>query len=131
MIVREHYQPGRRRCKTNVILLCYQHDNQYVIIMFLFIIKTGDSLRLHSGMQFSTYDQDHDANNENSCAELYQSGWWFRACIRTNLNGLYLHNEPLPHALSKGVTWTRWRGKEFSLKKSEMKMRPVSSVQPV
>ena len=99
--------------------------------MFLFIITTGDSLGFQSGMQFSTYDQDHDTNNDKSCAELYPSGWWFHACHHTDLNGLYLHNEPHPHALAKGVTWREWRGHAFSMKKSEMKMRPVSSVQPV
>ena len=93
--------------------------------MLLFTIKTGDSLGFQRGMQFSTYDQDHDVGNDKSCAELYLSGWWFRACHSTNLNGLYLHNEPLPHAFGMGVTWMEWRGQDFSLKKSEMKLRPV------
>ena len=42
----------------------------------------------HNGMQFSTFDADND-NYGDSCAYVYQGGWWYNACYRANLNGLH------------------------------------------
>uniref|UniRef100_A0A023EMH9 Putative ficolin n=1 Tax=Aedes albopictus TaxID=7160 RepID=A0A023EMH9_AEDAL len=47
-----------------------------------------DSLKLHNGMKFSTADRDNDLWSGN-CAELYESGWWFKDCHAVNLNGVY------------------------------------------
>ena len=75
-------------------------------------------------MQFTTYDQDHDLADLANCAEKYIGAWWYNVCHHSNLNGMYLHDETLPHAHGMGVTWKTWKGQEFSLKKSEMKLRP-------
>ena len=74
-------------------------------------------------MQFSTYDQDNDQKGFN-CAERFTGAWWYKDCHDSNLNGLYLHDEELPHDEAKGVVWQPWKGYWFSLKKSEMKLRP-------
>ena len=84
----------------------------------------GDGLDWCRNQQFTTYDQDNDLNGDYNCAERWTGAWWYKACHRSNLNGLYLHNEDLPHAAGKGVTWKPWRGGSFSMKKSEMKLRP-------
>ena len=47
-----------------------------------------NSLNNHSGSKFSTYDNDNDGSNDN-CASLYRAGWWFSACYRVHLNGVY------------------------------------------
>ncbi|XP_054083688.1 fibrinogen-like protein A [Zeugodacus cucurbitae] len=36
----------------------------------------GDSLRIHLGMKFSTYDRDNGIYEEN-CAEIFKGAWWF------------------------------------------------------
>lgn len=41
----------------------------------------GDSLSMASGVRFSTNDQDNDQHSGGSCAEFYQSGWWFKNCM--------------------------------------------------
>ena len=50
--------------------------------------ESGDSLRSHNGMAFSTPDKDHDAHVD-SCASQHRAGWWFKSCYDSNLNGAY------------------------------------------
>ena len=38
-----------------------------------------NSMNYHSGMRFSTYDNDNDDWPYN-CAESYRAGWWFGSC---------------------------------------------------
>ena len=74
--------------------------------------------------RFTTYDQDNDAGSRN-CAEVSQGGWWYGNCHSANLNGLYLYGQAdQPYAV--GLVWNSFRGHSFSLKKSEMKLRPTS-----
>ncbi|KAL6061899.1 hypothetical protein STEG23_031518 [Scotinomys teguina] len=82
----------------------------------------GDSLLKHSGMRFTTKDRDSD-HSENNCAAFYRGAWWYRNCHTSNLNGQYLRG---PHAsYADGVEWSSWTGWQYSLKFSEMKIRPV------
>ena len=83
----------------------------------------GDSLSYHNGMQFSTRDRDNDKNGGINCASVYHGGWWHSSCHYSNLNGKYLnglHNTPW-----HGVIWHHFNGHSNSLKKTEMKVRPV------
>lgn len=41
---------------------------------------TGDSLKIHHGMKFSTFDQDNDRDSNRHCAEIYTGGWWYNEC---------------------------------------------------
>jgi hypothetical protein len=77
----------------------------------------GDSLTWHNGQQFTTYDQDNDANPKENCAKSYTGSWWFNGCVLSDLNGQYNNNYS-----AKGVTWYSWL-KWNSLRFSEMKMR--------
>jgi len=77
----------------------------------------------HKGMKFTTKDQDNDNHgNGYNCAKNYEGGWWYKSCLNSHLNGLYG---------SRGITnpkyivWHSWKGWS-SLKKSEMKIRPMS-----
>jgi ficolin len=82
----------------------------------------GDSLLLHNGMKFSTLDQDNDIDG-TSCAELYKGAWWYKKCHVSNLNGLYLRGQ---HAsFADGVEWHSFRGYNYSLQFTEMKIRPL------
>ena len=86
----------------------------------------GDSMRTSqpiyslNNMQFSTYDRDNDFSSR-TCADIYQGVWWHRACGHANLNGPYLG----PRNSGTGIVWAYWTGSWQSLKKSEMKIRPV------
>ena len=81
----------------------------------------GDSLDFQNGYQFSTRDQDNDADSDSSCSELYKGGWWYSACHESNLNGLYHDGSHSSYA--DGVNWYTWKGHYYSLKFTEMKVR--------
>lgn len=82
----------------------------------------GDSLLKHSGMRFTTKDRDSD-HSENNCAAFYRGAWWYRNCHTSNLNGQYLRGAHASYA--DGIEWSSWTGWQYSLKFSEMKIRPV------
>ncbi|XP_066568859.1 fibrinogen C domain-containing protein 1-like [Amia ocellicauda] len=82
----------------------------------------GDSLLKHNGMKFTTKDQDND-HSENNCASFYHGAWWYRNCHTSNLNGQYLKGHHTSYA--DGIEWSSWTGWQYSLKFSEMKIRPA------
>ncbi|XP_041374676.1 microfibril-associated glycoprotein 4-like [Gigantopelta aegis] len=82
----------------------------------------GDALSWFSGVPFSTKDMDLDLF-VSSCAELYHGAWWYTSCHSSNLNGWYLGGSTKKYAT--GVVWRPWKGHYYSLKRSEMKIRPV------
>ena len=87
---------------------------------FLLIGTAGDSLGYHRGMPFSTKDRDNDKYSGGNCALIYTGAWWHNNCHLSNLNGLYLNGKKDP----KGMDWQSWKKVHYSVKKSEMKIRP-------
>lgn len=87
--------------------------------MFLLPGTAGDSLSYHCGFPFSTKDRDHDASSGN-CASGNKGGWWYNTCHYSNLNGLYLNGK----VDAKGMSWYHWKNSYYSVKRSEMKIRP-------
>ncbi|XP_028424279.1 microfibril-associated glycoprotein 4-like [Perca flavescens] len=83
----------------------------------------GDSLSYHSGMTFSTFDQDRDGWNGN-CAKSHLGGFWYRDCHNTNPNGVYRRGADSTLD-AVGVEWATWKGRNYSLKFISMKIRPV------
>ena len=83
----------------------------------------GDSLSNHGGMQFSTKDQDNDISSE-ACAQKFNGAWWYHSCYFSNLNGGYLRG-PHPLIYGTGVNWKTFRDVYYSLKVTEMKIRPA------
>lgn len=84
----------------------------------------GDSLGRHGGYGFTTKDRDNDSWNKN-CASRYKGAWWYTNCVISNLNGVYLHGK---HSQSwEGMVWVTWKGPNYSVKRAEMKIRPVKA----
>ena len=73
-------------------------------------------------MMFTTKDRDNDGHDTKNCAETKQGGWWYKNCVKSNLNGLYL---PENKTNLKGIRWFYWKDDNRSMKRTEMKMRPV------
>jgi len=77
------------------------------------------------GMMFTTKDQDNNGvSGFINCAVTYKGAWWYNRCMRSNLNGPYEHGEITKGGV--GVTWNKWKGGTYSLKFTEMKMRPYN-----
>jgi hypothetical protein len=54
---------------------------------------------------------------------MYTGAWWHDSCLYSNLNGMYYHGSH-NNGSYKGVTWYHWKGEDYSLKNSAMKIRP-------
>ncbi|KAK1788963.1 hypothetical protein P4O66_015863 [Electrophorus voltai] len=80
----------------------------------------GDSMKYHDRRPFSTWDRDPQPFITR-CAMSYRGGWWYRNCHESNLNGLYN-----THTNHQGLIWTTWKGTDFSIPFTEMKLRPTS-----
>ena len=94
-------------------------EHLYFAIFFFCIGTAGNSLDYHRGMPFSTKDSDNDKYSGN-CALSYTGAWWYNSCHFSNLNGMYLNGQNDP----KGMDWRHWKNTHYSVKKSEMKIRP-------
>ena len=96
-------------------------SSRYVMQCGKYDGNAGDSLSYHNNTKFSTKDKDNDKWSSN-CAEEFKGAWWYKYCHRSNLNGRYLSG---PHqSEADGVNWYSWKGHYYSLKFTEMKLRP-------
>uniref|UniRef100_A0A8C5WMM4 Fibrinogen C-terminal domain-containing protein n=1 Tax=Leptobrachium leishanense TaxID=445787 RepID=A0A8C5WMM4_9ANUR len=98
-------------------------DQKYTLRFGSFTGGTaGDSLSYHKDNAFSTKDEDNDLFKEANCAKDYRGAWWYNRCYQSCLNGEYLRGK---HNLTRrGVVWHAFRKDLYSLKVSEMKIRP-------
>ena len=85
-----------------------------------------DSLEGHNGFRFSTKDHDYDTYPD-SCATKFEGSWWYSKCHSSNLNGRYLGGAHVSYA--NGVNWQSWKGYHYSLKFTEMKIRPSIEIE--
>lgn len=93
----------------------------YYVYTLTNCLFTGDSLAVHTGKHSST--KDHDGENAGyNGAQQWNGAWWYTADHDSNLNALYLHGDTEQHGTS--VTWKHWKGQNYSLKFTEMKIRP-------
>lgn len=76
----------------------------------------NDSLTYHNGSAFSTRD-----SITNNCAILYKGAWWYKSCLKSNLNAMYLGGVTASYA--DGIVWNSCWGYYYSVKSSVMKIR--------
>jgi hypothetical protein len=92
-------------------------------MLFQFTGDAGDSMNYHNGMKFTTKDVDNDRNPKVQCSQTFKGAWWYNKCHYSNLNGQYLAGHHDSNA--DGVNWRDFKGYKYSLKTSEMKVRPI------
>ncbi|XP_078685978.1 uncharacterized protein LOC144918807 [Branchiostoma floridae x Branchiostoma belcheri] len=98
-------------------------DDRYRLHISGYHGNANDSMVYHDKQRFSTRDRDNDRSGGH-CAEQCSSGWWFNNCHFSNLNGVYHQGGPYNHTFRSGIEWYHWKGKSYSLKGVEMKVRP-------
>ncbi|XP_074547228.1 microfibril-associated glycoprotein 4-like [Halichoeres trimaculatus] len=84
----------------------------------------GDSMAVHNGQKFTTFDKDQDAATNTNCAKLYSGAFWYNRCYSANPNGVYRWGAD-GTLKGVGVAWHDWKGINYSLKSISMKIRPV------
>ena len=104
---------------SQIKIKTFSQDQIHTVFNLCFSGTAGDSLAYHRGQAFSTKDRDNDKNGSN-CAVSYKGAWWYNACHHSNLNGLYLNGKTSP----QGMDWYKWKNAHYSVKSSEMKIRP-------
>ncbi|XP_041372922.1 techylectin-5A-like [Gigantopelta aegis] len=87
--------------------------------------NSGNGLGYHNGHNFTTYDRDYNPANSR-CVKTSLGGWWYHDCHASNLNGLYLTDNPIRN--SSGISWSPWLGVHYSLKRTVMKIRPTPKI---
>ena len=94
---------------------------QYTLTVSGYTGNAGDSITFHNGARFSAKDRDNDNDSNSNCATTCKGAWWYKNCHRSNLNGRYLFGT---HSSScDGVNWYHWKGFQYSLKFTEIKLR--------
>ena len=84
----------------------------------------GHSFDRNNNRLFCTKDRNnHNIRYENP-ARSFRGAWWYTSGTASNLNGLYLGNMNR----RDGMFWTSWTVRYKSLKRSEMKLRPLSFI---
>lgn len=122
----------------NHVYATYDHfhledeQNGYRIHINGYSGTAGDAFNsYHDDMKFSTMDKDNDEWYGN-CAKKDQSGWWFRACGFSSLNGVYYSSGKssiAPGGLITGIVWYHWKKDySYSLKHTEMKVKPTIAI---
>ncbi|XP_078603558.1 microfibril-associated glycoprotein 4-like [Branchiostoma floridae x Branchiostoma japonicum] len=96
--------------------------HKYRLTLGTYSGTAGDGMTRASSMFFSTKDRDNDIAGGH-CSQEYKGGWWYEQCHSANLNGLY--HAGAHQSYADGVNWGHWTGNNYSLKHTEMKIRPL------
>ncbi|KAI8513559.1 Fibrinogen C domain-containing protein 1 [Branchiostoma belcheri] len=113
---------GETRYAAYDMFAIFPESKNYKLHIGTYSGTAGDSLTYHGGRPFSTKDRDNDVYS-SSCAQEHKGAWWYGSCHHSNLNGLYHLGTHESNA--DGVFWYHWKGNKYSLKRTEMKLRPA------
>lgn len=97
---------------------------KYVLKVTRYSGTAGDSLSNQNGYMFSTKDKDNDISETLDCAEKSKGAWWYNNCHHSNLNGQYFGGTNTS-IWGDGISWYTWRGHDYSMKATDMKIRRV------
>ena len=85
--------------------------------------NVGDAFAArHSGMPFTTFDNDNDNYDYLNCAVDRQGAYWYDSCADSNLNGLNL-GAGSDHTLWTGIFWYPWTSSKESAKSVYMAIK--------
>lgn len=101
----------------------YSETEKYKLEVKEYSGTANDSLSVHSGLLFSTIDQDNDPDTSKHCSQTHGGGWWYKLCGMAFLNGHYV---PSPDV---GITWINWKNSVHRLKQTTMKIRTLRGKQ--
>ncbi|XP_052861550.1 fibrinogen-like protein A [Anopheles cruzii] len=87
--VAESFRGERRWARYTLFEIGGETDRYRLQKLGVYSGTLGDEFTYNKGMEFSTYDQDHDQFGDVNCALRTAAGWWHRSCTRINLNGIY------------------------------------------
>ncbi|XP_020626691.1 ficolin-2-like [Orbicella faveolata] len=106
----EDFEDDIRYAEYTTFKVADEEDNMHLPTLngFLFF---------HSNQPYSTKDSD----SSGGCPQTHKGAWWYKTCHGSNLNGLYL--EGSHSSFADGVNWNSFRGVEYSLKRTEMKVK--------
>lgn len=107
-----------------------EHENEgYRLRVEGFTGEGGDSLSKHNLHKFSTRDVDNDRVTKQfggSCANRFSGAWWYHKCYSSNLNGVFYRNGVVAEKKFDGIAWKSWKGPNYSMMKTEMKIAPTT-----
>ena len=112
---------GEKRYANYSTFRVLDSSRKYRLIIGGYSGDAGDGMVYHNGMSFTTFDNDNDQNPDRNCAIKYKGAWWYNACHYSNLNGQYFSGYHISFA--NGINWSHWKGYNYSLKTTEMKLR--------
>ncbi|XP_042214855.1 techylectin-5A-like isoform X2 [Homarus americanus] len=112
---------GGKRWAQYTSITVEDANSSYKLVLGEYSGDAGNSMDHHTGRKFSTYDRDSDDHATN-CASTYKGAWWYGGCHNSNLNGQYM--EGATGQAAQGIIWQAWLGDGYSLKKTEIKIRP-------
>ncbi|XP_027041941.1 techylectin-5B-like [Pocillopora damicornis] len=119
----EDYEGDRRFAKYTTFAVAGESDN-YRVTIDGYRGTGGDALlslnKPIRNMRFTTKDKDNDVKSSGNCALNNKGGWWYNSCHNANPNGLYKGG-----GNAQGITWGSFRGQGYSLKHTEIKIRPA------
>ncbi|KAH9509008.1 hypothetical protein Btru_048571 [Bulinus truncatus] len=94
-------------------------ESNYILHLDGYTGDAGDDLKYVNNMMFSTPDRDNDLRPHNSCAQIFNTGWWFKACHGSLLTGDFSRAE----IYARGVIWPSLTTHNKNLDFVEMKIR--------
>ena len=105
-------------CAVYDTFMINSESDKYKLTVGRYSGTAGDSLSYHSGMYFSTKDQDNERSSRN-CGRSSRGAWWYSRGALSRLNGFY-HTGP---KRSQGLIWYHLKLNFNSLKRSTMMIR--------
>ncbi|XP_031759513.1 ficolin-1-like isoform X1 [Xenopus tropicalis] len=116
----KYYDNIQHYAKYSSFKVLPESDSYRLIIGPYVAGDAGDSIIRTNYSKFTTKDRDNDDMPVDNCADFGHGAWWYTSCYNANLNGLYLIQG---YSIQSNCWLTL--GNYYSLKFSEMKMRPA------